>query len=195
LLLIANRRVVAWRQLLAEVAPPVAAGAVVGLLLFRVPARLALQLAFALSVVGLSALELHRLAASARADAPVPAARRGLPFLFAGGVAHGLFSTGGPMIVYVLRRRLVAKGVFRATLAALWLSLNGALLVNYATMDLYSRETGLVSLVLAAAVLPGILVGQRLHRALAPDTFHRLDLLMLLASGTALALRTALSLL
>jgi len=185
----AHRRHVAWRRLLAEVAPSVAVGAAIGLALFRIPARLALQLAFALSVVALSGFELARLARE-EAGGPAPARRRDLPFLVLGGVAHGLFSTGGPMIVYVLRRRLHDKAVFRATLAGLWISLNGALLTNYATMGLFSAQTARMSLVLAAAVAPGILIGERLHRALAVRTFHRIVLLVLLGSAGVLAVRT-----
>ena len=196
-----HRRHVAWRRLLAEVAPAVAVGVAIGLLLFRVPARGGLQMAFAVSVVLLSVLELRRLAAAPPADpsaaavaAAAPGSRRSLPFLVLGGVAHGLFSTGGPMIVYVLRRRLPDKGVFRASMAALWIALGSALLVNYASMGLFSGETARISLVLAAAVVPGILVGERLHRALAPATFHRIVLVVLLASGAVLAVRTGLEL-
>jgi uncharacterized protein len=201
-ILVVNRRKVAWRQLVAEVAPAVAVGVAIGLVLFRIPARLGLQMTFAASVVLLSLLELRRLRAAPSAaggSGPDPAAPRGsrwrsAPLLVLGGVAHGLFSTGGPMIVYVLRRRLADKGVFRASLAALWIALSSALLVNYATMGLYSGQTGQISLVLAAAVVPGILIGERLHRALDPAAFHRIVLVVLLASALVLAVRTGLQL-
>ena len=49
-----------------------------------------------------------------------------------GGFVHGLFGTGGPMIVYVVRRRLADKRAFRSTLAVLWLVLNIGLLSKFA---------------------------------------------------------------
>ena len=122
---------IAWRMLAVEVAPSVGIGAAIGLALFHVPAKTALALAFGVFVVGLAVLQLARPADGT----PGRALRFGL--LGLGGIAHGLFGTGGPMIVYVLRRRLPDKRAFHSTLAVLWLVLNTALLVNFASAHLY----------------------------------------------------------
>ena len=106
-------------MLAVEVAPAVGVGAAIGLALFHLPAKHVLALAFGVFVVGLATLQLARPGGEA-ARAPV-AARL---LLGLGGVAHGLFGTGGPMIVYVVRRRLADKRAFRATLAVLWFVLN-----------------------------------------------------------------------
>jgi uncharacterized membrane protein YfcA len=187
-LLLRNRGLVAWRRLASELAPPVAVGAVAGIALFHLPHRLALQLAFAIFVVLLAALELGRLA---RAASPTPSRRTGALLYAVGGLAHGLFGSGGPMIVYVLRRTLADKGAFRATLSVVWLTLNVALLGNFASMGLFTRATLETSLWFAAAVLPGLLIGQRLHHALDARLFHRVVLVVLLGAGSLLAVRTA----
>lgn len=198
-ILVKYRRQVAWRVLLTEVAPVMAAGAAVGLMLFRIPARQVLELVFGLSVMALAVVELARFGAAAVPEdaepmPPPPPRRRALPFLLLGGVAHGLFGTGGPMVVYVLRRRLPDKTVFRATLAALWITMNGALLANYASLHLFGPATLRLSVVLAAAVGPGFLVGEHLHHRVPARTFHRVVLVVLLAAGAVLAVRTAVSL-
>lgn len=184
---VGDRRRIAWRHLALELAPPLALGAAVGLALFRLPGRLHLQLGFALFVVALAALELWRLGAGA---AP-PSRRAGRALLVAGGLAHGLFGSGGPMIVYVLRRRLEDKAVFRATLAVVWLSLNALLVANYAAMDLYGRELALPMAAMAAVVGPAFLAGDRLHRRIDPALFHRVVVAVLLGAGAILAIRTA----
>jgi uncharacterized membrane protein YfcA len=178
-------RAVAWRFLAAELALPVALGATAGLALFHVPAKEALALAFGVFVAGLAVLQLAR-----PAERPLPRFWQ-LVMLGLGGVAHGLFGTGGPMIVYVTRRRIVDKHVFRATLAVLWLVLNVALLVNFLSLDLYDRNTGTLGLTLALVFVPGLVIGDRIHRALDAARFERVVWVMLLGAGAALAVRSA----
>jgi uncharacterized membrane protein YfcA len=40
--------------------------------------------------------------------------------LIIGGIVHGMFSTGGPLVVIYASRTLPDKGQFRATLCLLW---------------------------------------------------------------------------
>jgi uncharacterized membrane protein YfcA len=178
-------RSIAWRMLAVEVAPAVGVGAAIGLAL---PTTAALALAFAVFVIGLAALQLAR-----PADNPLPRPAQ-LGFLGLGGIAHGLFGTGGPMIVYVVRRRLPDKREFRATLAVLWLTLNIALLVKFATSGLYTTQTGEVGCVIALALVPGLFIGNRIHHRLAADKFERIVWVVLLLAGGALAVRSAFAL-
>ncbi len=180
---------IAWRLLAVEVAPAVGIGAAIGLALFHaVPAKEALALGFGVFVVGLSVFQLARPGTGELAR-PV---RLGL--LVLGGIAHGLFGTGGPMIVYVVRRRLPDKRAFRATLAVLWLALNIALLINYASTHLYTRMTAEVGGLLALTIVPGLIIGERIHRKLDADRFERIVWVVLLLAGAALAVRSALAL-
>ncbi|MDQ3368125.1 MAG: sulfite exporter TauE/SafE family protein, partial [Myxococcota bacterium] len=141
--------------------------------------------AFGLFVAGLAVLQLVR-----PSSRPL-AARWRVAFLIAGGIAHGLFGTGGPMIVYVARRRLADKRAFRATLAVLWLVLNVALLINFVALDRVGPETVDLGLVLALAIIPGLWLGERVHRALDPARFERVVWSLLLVAGLALAVRSA----
>ncbi len=187
---VGDRERIARRFLLVELAPPVALGAAIGLALFRLPWRLHLQLAFGLLVVSLAALELMRM----RRPAAMPSRWAGRALLCAGGLAHGLFGAGGPMIVYVLRQRLVDKAAFRATLAVVWLTLNALLVANYAAMHLYRSELAAPMIAMAAVVGPALVAGNRLHRAIEPALFHRVVVALLLAAGALLAVRTAIAL-
>jgi uncharacterized protein len=187
-LAITGIRAVAWRFLAVEIAPAVVAGAVIGLALFHLPAKGVLSLCFGGFVAGLAALRLLR-----PADRPLAPILR-IAMLGLGGVAHGLFGTGGPMIVYVARRRVEDKRVFRATLAVLWFSLNTALLANFLALGLYERRTLDLGIAIAIAIVPGLWFGERLHRALAPARFERVVWILLLLAGIALAVRSALAL-
>lgn len=181
-------RAVSWRLLAVEVAPAVGIGAAVGLALFHLPAKTVLALVFAVFVVGLAVLQLARPAEKSLA----PAVRYSL--LGLGGIAHGLFGTGGPMIVYVVRRRLADKRAFRATLAVLWLVLNTALLANFASAGLYDRSVGKAIGVIALAIVPGLYFGERIHHKLDTERFARVVWIVLLLAGIALGVRSALAL-
>ena len=187
-LLLRGRDAIAWRVLVHEIALPVALGAGAGLALFHLPAKTMLALGFGGFVAGLATLQLARPAAR-----PLGRPAR-LALLVVGGIAHGLFGTGGPMIVYVTRRRLPDKRTFRATLAVLWLVLNVALLVNFLAAGLYVRHTVELGTVVALALIPGLWIGERVHRALDPARFERVVWVLLLAAGTALAVRSLVTL-
>jgi hypothetical protein len=183
-----GRDAIAWRVLGRDVAPPVAAGAAVGLALFHLPGQAWLILAFSAFVIGLAIFQLAKPAEGSLSRAPR------IALLVIGGIAHGLFGTGGPMIVYVVRRSLPDKRAFRATLAVLWLVLNIALVINFASAGLYVAPVDHVVIALAITILPGLVLGDFIHHKLDAQRFERVVWLLLLAAGLALAIRTALSL-
>lgn len=171
-----------------RVLPFVGAGMVVGLGLFRLGSAASLELALAGFVITLAVAELARLAlGTGEAKRLAPAAAAAL--LGLGGVAHGLFGSGGPMVVYVASRELEEKARFRATLSALWLALNAVLMVNYASLGLFDRATLGRSAALAPALLLALPLGERLHRRLPEERFRPLVYVVLLCGGLALAAR------
>jgi uncharacterized membrane protein YfcA len=187
-LLVRGFSAVSWRMLATQVAPAVGVGAAIGLALFHLPAKNIFSLTFGVFVVGLATLQLAR-----PADKPLGTVMK-TAVLGLGGVAHGLFGTGGPMIVYVVRRTLTDKRAFRASLAVVWLTLNVALLANYAGSGLYDRKVTEVAGVLALTIVPGLWLGERVHRKLDAARFERVVWVVLLLAGTALAVRSAWSL-
>jgi hypothetical protein len=184
-----NARSIDRRLLVRRVLPFVGAGLAVGLALFRLRDVRALELVLAAFVVGLASLELARLArpegVAARPLAPGAAAA----LLGVGGVVHGLFGSGGPMVVYVASRELEGKARFRATLSALWLVLNAALVVNYASLGLLSRASLGRSLALAPGLLLAFPLGDWLHRRVPEQRFRPIVYFVLLLAGLALGAR------
>jgi uncharacterized membrane protein YfcA len=87
---------------------------------------------YAAFVVVLSTLMLLQMSRHPQqGPRPLSTAQR-WPILFLGGVIHGLYSTGGPMVVYYLAREPIDKKAFRTTLAMVWLITGSFLLINYA---------------------------------------------------------------
>jgi hypothetical protein len=198
-LVVRHRDGVDGRFLLRRIVPFMALGLPAGLLLFRYSSGPHLKILFGVFVVGLSTLELLRLARARRA---APAVDGGAPptrplaaapaavLLLLGGVIHGAFGTGGPMAVYVAGRQLTDKRVFRSTLSALWLLLNGVLVVTYAFGGYLTLQSAKLSLVMLVPLVLGTVIGEWTHRRLKGTTFATLVFVVLLVAGLALALRS-----
>jgi hypothetical protein len=189
-ILLRNRRHIDWPLLLRFILPLAAIGLAAGLALFKLRSTEALRLAFALFVVGLSTLELLRL----RRDAAPPSTGGRGPLVVAnvilGGFIHGLFGTGGPMLVWAAGRMLGDKSRFRATLAVVWFVLNCALVVSYARIGTLGAESASRSALLVPSLLLALVVGERLHQRLEGRRFLVSLWTLLLLAAVALAVRS-----
>lgn len=184
-----NRREVDRRFLLTRVLPFMALGLPLGFFgLAAVDERTARAVLGAF-VAWLAAVELWRASRPSTAPLPGLSTPRRTLALWLAGVVHGAFATGGPLVVYVVSRTLLDKGAFRATLSALWLLLNLALLVGFAARGEIGAESGLRSLAWLPFLAGGLLVGDTLHRRVSADAFRRLVFTVLLVAGALLLLR------
>lgn len=176
------------RVLLGRVLPLMGLGLPVGLLVFQRLGSSRLQLGFGLFVALLAAFEL---VARRRPDRPPPGRAAGGVLLIAAGIIHGVFATGGPLVVYVLGRELGDKARFRATLSALWLALNLALCVSYAAAGRLHGKTLATSATLLVPLVAGIGLGELVHRRVPEKTFRVLIFALLWVAGVLLAARAA----
>jgi len=187
-----------WRQpgaidrdlLLRHILPAVGIGMALGLLIFRQGVGGGLLPWLAAFVIALAVIELSRLARSRHASGTPIGKWQGSLLLLCGGIAHGLFGSGGPMIVYVTSRDVPDKSRFRGTLAALWLILNGVLIGNYAVLGLFSKQSATISLAMLPVLVLAALLGDRIHGKVAPGPFRVGVYVLLLLSGVALAARS-----
>ena len=186
---------IAWRDwrhvdgalLARRVLPMAGAGLLVGLSLYRYAARPELQRAFGVMVVLIGLNELRK-----ELSAPVSVVvgrARGNALLLAGGVVHGVFGTGGVLIVAALAGDRLEKRRMRATLAAMWLVMNTAMMVNF----IGHGAVGATSLRRSALLLPAVVLGGALgdlvHRRVAERPFRIGMALVMTAAGVATALR------
>ncbi|MCU0655086.1 MAG: sulfite exporter TauE/SafE family protein [Polyangiaceae bacterium] len=172
------------------VLPAVGVGAALGLALTHLQGSRGGRLAFGLFIVTLALLELRRqLRPQPSLASPLPPVLHHV-LLVLGGVVHGLFGSGGPVIVYVLSRRLTDRSAMRATLAVLWILLNGLLLAQFLVLGRLSLMTLRDSALLLPSLALGVLLGDRLHARLPERPFRLLVYLVLLFAGSALVLRT-----
>lgn len=104
----------------------------------------------------------------------------------AAGVSHGLFASGGPLLVYALAGVALDKARFRATLMSVWLALNGMLSIVF-----YFDGRLASALPKVAAYLPllavGVWLGEHLHHKVSERHFHIAIYCLLLVTGALLS--------
>ncbi len=180
---------VRWDLLLRRVLPLMAIGMPLGIYAFAELDAALLVRVFGGFVVALALLELL---VRRTAEAPANGGVGGVfpvSLLVLGGVVHGAFGTGGPMVVYVCGRLLPDKGQFRATLSALWLVLNAVLVVSHVAGDRWTSETPLLTAALVPSLLLGLVLGQHLHDRIPAASFRRVVFMMLAVAGLVLLVR------
>jgi hypothetical protein len=186
-----HRGHVAWRLLATGVLPLMGVGVALGLAAFGRFEGPGLKVGFGVLVAVMSGRELWLLVSRRELGAgrrPLGPALEWL-LLVAAGVVHGIYASGGPLLVYVLGRAGLDKGAFRSTLSVVWLTLNAALAATYvATGRLASTHAPRLAVLVTVAVL-AIACGEWLHHRVRERPFRIAVFTVLLLAGTSILLR------
>jgi uncharacterized protein len=107
-------------------------------------------------------------------------------WIFSSGVIHGIYGSGGPMLVYAISGNSQNKGVFRATLSAIWFSMNLLLTVIFVYHKQINEDNISTLLIMIPIVLLGIVLGELLHHRINEEKFKLVVYWLLLVSGLSL---------
>ncbi|RMF13935.1 MAG: sulfite exporter TauE/SafE family protein [Candidatus Dadabacteria bacterium] len=174
--------------LFRQILPWCGLGVLIGLALFQYAEGARLKKAFGVLVVVFAVRELYKSLNNGD-DAPAPLSRldlRSLPWLVASGITHGLYASGGPLLVYALGRVHIPKAQFRATLSTVWWLLNGAMTIGYLTMGAISIAQAQLIGVLTPLVVLGIVIGEFLHHRIDERRFRIAIFVLLTIAGGSL---------
>lgn len=163
----------------------VLAGLPVGMYLFRTADAQPLKRVLAVFIVLAAAAQLLFLL---KGKPWKPPRVIGYLILVAGGVVHGLFSSGGPLVVLYASAALPEKGAFRATLCLLWLTLNSIIIGSYLAAGSLTPKISLETAALLPFLVLGIFIGERLHERVQPRAFSAVVFSTLLATGVVMLL-------
>jgi uncharacterized membrane protein YfcA len=185
-MVISKRKQLNFRQF-GVICGCMAMGLPAGMYFFRAFDTIFLKKILGIFIIIASAWQLFlRLGHKKSGMLEAPRGIRALPYyglLIIGGIVHGMFSTGGPLAVIYASRALPDKGQFRATLCLLWAVLNtviiGAYLIEGSITLPIAGNTGLLVLF----VIPGIIVGEKVHHKVNERVFSVIVFSMLLVTG------------
>ena len=103
--------------------------------------------------------------------------------LVAGGIVHGMLSSGGPLVVIYAAKALPEKGAFRATLCLLWVVLNTIIIALYIIERSFTAQAAGTMGIIAPFIVLGIAAGEKIHDKLNERFFSIIVFAMLLAAG------------
>ncbi|MGL5988247.1 sulfite exporter TauE/SafE family protein [Cetobacterium sp.] len=109
--------------------------------------------------------------------------------IFLAGIIHGMFVSGGPLIMVYVAKKLKTKSSFRATLAIVWIVLNSYLALSHFNHGLFTEvNIKLFGLSIFPFAL-GMIGGNILHYKMSQASFLKLSYVLLSISGMALLVK------
>jgi hypothetical protein len=174
--------------LIRRILPLMGIGLSIGILLFNYLHSGMLKIIYGCFVALLSVRELHLLYKKIRVRGPLSNVEEA-SWLVAGGIIHGIFVSGGPLVVYVAGRIIPQKANFRSTLAALWIVLNLVLTASYIVTGRLNLSSLSSSAMLLPVVILCIVLGERLHNLVDEYKFRIIVFILLFFAGTSLIIR------
>jgi len=192
--LVVDFKKIQWRQYFTVILF-VLLGMPLGMWAFDVLPETALKLALAVFMIAVSINGMVRCfyPSSVKAEeSPLHGWKRiclyGL--LFLGGIIHGAFATGGPLLIIYVTLVIKEKGDFRATMCAVWFSLNSIILTRFLITEAFTAEVIRLSLLTLPFLLVGVLLGVWAHKRISNRHFIRIVYVVLFLSGCFLAYST-----
>ncbi|RRV39850.1 sulfite exporter TauE/SafE family protein [Pseudomonas sp. o96-267] len=177
-----------WRQidhrlLLGTLLPGMLIGTLLGYWLLPYLDTHALKVGFGALIIWFAGRELWRLRrVSALPQRPTWLTRL---ITLAAGLSHGLFASGGPLLVYGLAGTQLDKARLRATLVTVWFTLNSLLTLAF-LLDGRLLPALPQVLTYAPLLLLGVWLGERLHRRFDERHFRLAIYILLLVTGILL---------
>ena len=111
-----------------------------------------------------------------------------LPVLIAAGIIHGMFVSGGALLVMYATLVLLDKSEFRATIAATWAVLDPTFFVLNFNIALWNAE----NMMLIGACIPllvlSVWLGNWMHKRIGQEWFMKLTYVLLVLSGLSIIL-------
>ena len=169
--------------LLGTILPGMLLGTLLGYLLLPYLDEALLKRGFGVLILWFAGRELWRLR---HAQAlPVRPAWLTRIITLGAGLSHGLFASGGPLLVYGLAGTTLDKARLRATLVSVWFTLNSLLTVAFLVDGRLQPALPQV-LAYAPLLLVGLWLGEHLHRRFDERHFRIAIYALLLVTGTLL---------
>lgn len=184
-----NRRHVNWQEL-KKIVLIMAAGILGGIFiksLFEGKEQILYKL-LGLFVIFLAVQGLYNSLRKTERE-PKPASGASVLLLPAAGVVHGIFVSGGPLLIGYLTRRIQDKVSFRATISTVWVFLNSLILFDDIRAGLWNPELLKIQLVSIPFLLAGMFIGGKLYARMSQQLFMMITYILLFISGVSLLVK------
>lgn len=111
-----------------------------------------------------------------------------LPILIAAGIIHGMFVSGGALLVLYATLVLTDKSEFRATIAATWAVLDPTFFVLNFDVALWNQENMMLIVACIPLLILSVWLGNWMHNRIGKERFLKLTYGLLVLSGLSIIL-------
>ena len=105
------------------------------------------------------------------------------------GIVHGMFVSGGPLLIGYLSKRLRDKKSFRATISTVWIILNTIILIDDIRLGLWTKELIKVQVIAVPFFIVGMVIGTKLYAKMSQQVFMKLTYILMFISGVTLLVK------
>ena len=150
-----------------------------------------MYIALGLFIIGLSVNGLIKVF-KPKKEETAGAKNSALPnvLLASAGLVHGIFVSGGPLLIgYLTSRGVTDKVSFRATISTCWVFLNGLILATELIGGDWSLSLACTALIATPFMLVGMFIGGKLCAKMSQQLFLKLTYVLLLISGLSLLIK------
>jgi uncharacterized membrane protein YfcA len=175
--------------LLRQILPFMGTGLVIGFVLFNLLHGELMRTLFGLIVILVAIRELINLIRGSHQNEALLPGWISAGYIFAAGVIHGIYASGGPLLVYAVNKMQLEKSVFRSTLSIVWLIMNILLTASYAVVGKIHLESLKYSAYLLPSLTLGVLLGEFLHQRIPERSFKFAVFMLLMLSGVFITLK------
>lgn len=103
--------------------------------------------------------------------------------LFIAGIIHGMFVSGGSLLVIYAMDKWKDKTVFRANLSAIWCILNGTVVIMHFSQGLFTKDAIQLVGICIIPALGSAVAGEWLQRKIKGESFYRIANVLLVVCG------------
>lgn len=138
-------------------------------------------------------LSLRRKGADENAESRSAAQAADSPFsyviLVLAGIVHGIFVSGGPLLISYLTKKIKDKVSFRATISTVWIFLNTLIMLDDIRAGFWTGGLLMTQLISLPFLFAGMYIGSRLYVRMSQRFFMILTYILLFISGISLLVK------
>ena len=138
-------------------------------------------------------LSLRRKGADENAESRGAAQAADSPFsyviLVLAGIVHGIFVSGGPLLISYLTKKIKDKVSFRATISTVWIFLNTLIMLDDIRAGFWTGGLLITQLISLPFLFAGMYIGSRLYVRMSQRFFMIQTYILLFISGISLLVK------
>lgn len=105
------------------------------------------------------------------------------------GIVHGIFVSGGPLLISYLSNKIKDKVSFRATISTVWIPLNSIILFDDIRLNIININTVKLILISIPFLFMGMFIGTKLYKKMSQNLFMKITYILLIISGLSLYIK------